>query len=143
MYLQKRQSVSISDSPLLVHRRRRDVEPHADLNDSSLEMLEESVESPALNDTLRKTTPTVQKAVSKIILPNFADKEAQMQVVDSEQSIYSKSGHAPLPAVDSQPLFEYPQNNLCKNYAFPLTKTEINGKNYYNMSVSIKKHKNY
>ncbi|KAL9881142.1 protein GPR107 [Glossina fuscipes fuscipes] len=155
MYRGKRQSAHVVDSTLFMEprrRRRRDLEPidnkHGNvasfttgvmLDDSSYDVSRESVKYQAsAAQEMKYNEPTNNQVIEH--------KSVAAAVVEDKKE-FSTSKEIPV-KVDSKPTItmaasdvvsfnENTHNALCNNFKLPLTKTNINGINYYNMSFSM------
>ncbi|TMW52137.1 hypothetical protein DOY81_002772 [Sarcophaga bullata] len=162
MYRGKRQSKGHKTENTLVlgpRRRRRNIAPHegeanndnvpaVPLNEEPL-LDDDSYEAPAVpSKPSAVAKKTVEKQVigdnketdEKLNMKSDEAKKAEFKLVaekdSSEKLIYP-------PTVSNVQAQEYPasnenlQNPFCTNFVLPLTRTKIDGLNYYNMSFSM------
>ncbi|XP_023295204.2 protein GPR107 [Lucilia cuprina] len=154
MYRGKRQSkVHTTQNRLVLGpRRRRDVAPHEGeangdnmppvlLNEEQLMDDDDSYEAPAVPS---KPTAAAKKVKEEHVIgenPVVEEKtqgSGEKKVESSEKSLNPPT----MPAAVMQQAQDYSskenvQNPFCKNLILPLTRTNVDGVNYYNMSFSM------
>lgn len=169
MYRNKRQSAykTHENNLVLGPRRRRDIEPHegeanvdANAVAAAIEDMDEddSYEAPAVPSKAQGPVKNDEdnvisedKLAEQKLLPavpkskqNEANKSQVKQSEDEEKLINPVPNNSAAIAQDSSALSSSNENSMqnafCNNMVLPLTKTVVDGVNYYNMSVSDKTH---
>ena len=160
MYRGKRQSKGHKTENTLVlgPRRRRDIAPHegeanddvpaVPLNEEPL-IDDDSYEAPAVPSKpsiVAKKTEEKQvigdnkEPDEKLNLKSDEVKKPEIKLIaekdSSEKLIYPPTA-SNVQAQEYQASNENLQNPFCTNFILPLTRTKIDGLNYYNMSVSL------
>lgn len=164
MYRGKRQSKLHHTQNRLVlgpRRRRRDVAPHEGeanaekvppvlINEEQIMDEEDSYEAPAVPSkptaaTKKTSEPVVAAAPAEKVenenkVVNKKPEQIEEPKVEVEKSMNPPTVTAEVQAQEHASI-EYVQNPIFNNFILPLTRTTVNGVNYYNMSVSLQQNK--
>lgn len=161
MYRGKRQSKGHKTENTLVlgPRRRRDVEPHdGNANGDNVQAIPVN-EEPLLDDDSyeapvvpSKASVAMKKAEEKHVIGDNKEtneklnsKSMETKKIENNMVVEKDSSEKLLnpPAASNVQAQEYAasnenlQNPFCTNFILPLTRTKVDGLNYYNMSVSL------
>lgn len=152
MYRGKRQSAHVVDSTLFMEprrRRRRDLEPieskHGNVASFTTGVMLDDSSYDVSRESPKYQASSVQQMKYNEATNNQVIEHKSVAAVAEDKKEFSTSKDIPV-KVDSKPTITMAASDIvsfnenthsapCNNFKLPLTKTNINGINYYNMSV--------